>query len=224
MKEKIQKIYNISTASLFSIYALIAIILLIFLPKYNILFKGWWAFILILPSLGGLLFNNNKLTNLYICILGIFIILLNNEILTLNKCFTILICIGIIFVGINVIISTLKIPIKRNSNTKKLPFYYVLLGSTEEKIESTFSGGYSKTIFGYMSLDLKNSKIEEDSTLKVLSLFGETEIFLPKNIEVITNNTNLLGETENLRISESKKKMNKLYIESISIFGSTKIR
>ena len=156
--------------------------------------------------------------------MGILLLLSSNSIITYNKCFTILICLAIIFIGIDIIIVTLRIPEKKKSNTKYIPFYYAFFGSTDEKVESKFSGGYTKLVFGHLSLDLSSAKIEKNSTLKVLSVFGETEIILPSNIEAITTNTNILGGTENLKNSSSSKKSNNIYIESISILGNTKIK
>ena len=225
MINKLEKIYNVITAILFSIYALTALIFVLFLPKYNILFPGWWTLIIIIPSLGSLLFQHNKGTSLYLLILGACLLLMNLQILSFNKCFTILICLAIIFIGINIVKTTLKIPNKKDSNTKFVPFYYAFLGSTEEKVENKFSGGNTKVVFGYLSLDLRNTKIEKNSTLKVLSVFGETEIFLPENVEVITSSSNILGGAENLRKTDTtSKKNNKIYIETLSILGNTRIR
>ncbi|MGN1371071.1 MAG: hypothetical protein ACI4XM_02165 [Candidatus Coprovivens sp.] len=223
MKKNIEKIYNISSSILYITYITIALILYLKLPKYNIFFPGWWTLILIIPSLGNLLFQNNKGFCLYTLITGILLLLSSNSIITYNKCFTILICLAIIFIGIDIIIVTLRIPEKKKSNTKYIPFYYAFFGSTDEKVESKFSGGYTKLVFGHLSLDLSSAKIEKNSTLKVLSVFGETEIILPSNIEAITTNTNILGGTENLKKSSSKKS-NNIYIESISILGNTKIK
>lgn len=225
MKKKLEKIYNISAATIFSIYALISLIFVLFVPKYNILFSGWWALIIILPALGSFLFQRNKLGSLYLLLVGVCCILVSNDILTLKKCFTILLCLGIIFVGINIVKETLKIPEKKNSISKYIPLYYAFLGSTEEKVTTEFKGGYTKVFFGYMNLDLKNAIIENNSTLKVISVFGTTDIYLPENIEVLTTNTNILGGTENLKeTSQKSKKTNKLYVESISILGNTKIK
>ena len=88
MIKKAEKFYNISTSVLFCLYALTALVLTIFLPKYNIFFKGWWTLFVILPSLGSLLFYRNKLTSLYTLAIGIILLLGCNDILTIKKCFT----------------------------------------------------------------------------------------------------------------------------------------
>lgn len=223
MKEKIEKIYNIVAATAFSTYAFIALIFTIFIPKYNILFNGWWALMIIIPALGSVLFHRNKGVSLYMLILGILLILTCNKVIPFNKCFTILVCLGIIFIGINIVKATIKVPERKDSNTKIVPFYYAFLGSTDESVTTNFNGCSTKVIFGYLGLDLRNAKIENNATIKVLSVFGETELLLPSNIEVITSNTNILGGTEHLKNTQEKTK-NKIYIESISILGSTRIK
>lgn len=220
----IEKIYNISTSILMCIYVLISTILIIVLPKYNIFFPGWWTLLLIIPSLGSLLFQNNKGISLYTLITGIILLITSNKLLTMNKCFTILGCLAIIFIGINIVISTIRVPKEKISNAKKIPFYYAFFGSTEEKVITKFAGGYTKLICGYLKLDLRNAKIEKNATIKILSILGETEILLPENTDVITSTTNILGGTENLLEKNSTRKTNKVTIESISILGNTKIR
>jgi len=227
MKERIEKIFYIVFSIVFSIYALLAIILLLFLPKYNILFPGWWTFIILLPSLGSLLFKNNKLNSSYLFIIGILLLLWSLKIMSFYKCFTIFLCLGIIVIGVHIVLSILKISENKLHIHNSFPFYYTFLGSTEEKIGIQFQNGESKVLFGYLSLDLRYAKIEKDAILKVFSLFGETEIFLPEDVEVIISNTNILGGTENIRNFKKntlKKKGSKITIESMSIFGSTKIK
>lgn len=225
MKNKLEKIYNITTSTAFSIYALVALILTIFLPKYNIFFKGWWTLFLIIPSLGNVLFHKNKASNLYILLIGILILLSSYNILSLNKCFTILLCLGIILLGINIVKATIRIPQKNNSSTDYVPYYYAFLGVTEEKISAEFKGGTTKVLFGNIILDLSEAQIINDTVLNVLSVFGETTIILPDNTLVETRNTNILGGTENTKkTSKQNKKASKIFIDSMSILGSTKIK
>lgn len=224
MIRKLEKIYNIITGTLFSIYALVALILTIFLPKYNIFFDGWWTLFIILPSLGSLLFYRNKLTSLYTLTIGILILLGCNDVIGLKKCFTILLCLGIILLGINIVKATIKIPAKKDSNTKYVPFYYAILGATEEIIAVPFDGGTVKVCFGHIILDLSSAKITHNSTLNVVSIFGTTELILPSDVEVVNKNTNIIGGTENLKTPSKSKNKKKIYIESMSILGSTKIK
>lgn len=179
-----------------------------------------------LPSLGNLLFQSNKGSSSYIFIIGLLLFFVSLNIIDLNKCFTILLCLGIIYLGISIIKATLKIPENKKSITKYTPFYYTCMGSTEEKITTDFYGVTTKVLVGYLILDLRDAKINDGSTIKATSFFGTTEIYLPEDVDLVTNNTNIFGGTENLKNNseKSKKKKKKIYIESMSVFGSTKIK
>ena len=102
--------------------------------------------------------------------------------------------------------------------------YYAFLGATEERVSVPFEGGTVRTCFGHIILDFSDAKISNNTTLNTLSIFGTTEIILPKDVEVVTKNTNILGGTENLKTSSKVKNKKKIYIESKSILGSTKIK
>ncbi len=224
MINKIERTYNLITIISLIIYSIVGLIFAIFMPKYNIFFPGWWTLLFIIPALGTLLFHKNKINSLYIIISGVLFFLLSNSIINVNKCFTILLCLGIIIIGINIVKATITIPEKKSTNQKNAPFYYTLLGATEEKYTGIFSGCYVKALIGSIVLDLRDCKIENNSTINVTSIFGETEILLPDNVEVINSNINVLGGTENLKPTSKAKRKTKVYIESTSILGGTKIK
>lgn len=218
-----EKIFNTIIATSLITYAITAILTSI-IKDVNIFFKGWWTLIFILPALGMLLFQSNKKSSLFIIILGIIVFLTMNKLLTINKCFIILLSLVIIFLGINIIEVTFRIPKKKKSTEKYLPNYYAIFGSVEEKNSTKFVGGRVHSIFGQVFLDLTNAKIENESTIKVLSIFGSSEIVLPKNVEVITSSKSTLGSDENYQSTNSRGRKNKVYIESVNILGSTKLK
>ncbi len=217
-----EKIFNTMIATAIITYAITAIVTSI-VKDVNIFFKGWWTLIIILPALSMLLFEKNKKSSLFLILVGIIICLTTNKILSINKCFIILLSLVIIFIGINIIEITFRIPKKKNSTEKYLPNYYAIFGSVEEKNSTKFSGGRIHAIFGQVTLDLSKAKIEDSSTIKVLSLFGSSELLLPSNIEVISNSKSTLGSDENYKASSSRGRKNKVYIESVNIFGGTKL-
>lgn len=223
MKEKVEKIYNITTGIALAIYAIIGIIFAIFIPKYSIFFKGWWTLLFAIPALGQVLFQSKKGISLYILISSVLILLSLNGVFGINKCFTILLCLAIMFIGINIVMVTFKIPNKIDI-TKYVPFYYSLFSSAEEKITSKFVGGNVKVIFGYLSLDLSNAKIEKNSTIKIVTICGETEVFLPEDTYLTTSSSNLFGGTENQKINKKGRRSNNVCIETINILGNTKIK
>ena len=217
-----EKIFNTVIATALITYAITAIITSI-VKDVNIFFKGWWTLIIILPALSMLLFEKNKKSSLFLILVGVIICLTTNKVLSINKCFIIFLSLAIIFIGINIIEVTFRIPKKKNSTEKYLPNYYAIFVSVEEKNSTKFIGGRVHSIFGQVVLDLTKAKIEDSSTIKVLSIFGNSTVLLPSNVEVISNTKSALGSDENYKESTSKGRKNKVYIESVNIFGGTKL-
>ena len=219
-----EKIYNITISLICCIYAITTLVLLIIQPKYNLLFPGWWTFIIIFPALGNLLFQSNKVSGTYMLISGILLLLANLEIITFIKCFTILVCLGIIILGINIIKVTLNLPTNRKDTNKTLPIFYTIFGATEELASTTLSeGGKVIAICGATTIDMKNSKLKSDIVIKTKSVLGTVELLFPDNVEVITSSKNILGESLNYKKTESKNKVT-IYVDSTSILGSIKIK
>lgn len=218
-----EKIYNILISIICCVYAITTLVFLFFIPKYNLLFPGWWTFILIFPSLGNLLFQKNKVSSAYVLTTGILLLLSCLKVITFIKCFTILICLAIIIIGINIIKTTLNLPIKKDDTKKTLPLFYTIVGATEEFSSTTLKeGGEVVAICGATSIDMSDSTFKNKSVIKTKSILGTVELIFPENVEVIMNNKNFLGETLNYK--KNKKSRTKVYVESTSILGSTKIK
>jgi len=220
-----EKVYNIVTSLIIIIYVVIALGLFILLPKYNLFFKGWWTFVFIIIAFGNLLFQKNKINSLFIIISGILIFCSCQGYLGAKKCFTIVVCLGIILLGIYIIKNSIMIP--RKGSTKELPFYKNFLADTDEIVEGVWHGGVTTLVGGHLGLDLRKAKITEDIVINATSVLGETELCLPSNCEVKTSMTNILGGVSNsheVLVTKSKKKKPIIYVNSISILGGLKIK
>ena len=218
-----EKIFNTIIATALITYAITAILTSV-IKDVNIFFKGWWTLIFILPAIGMLFFQRNKKSSLFIILVGIIILLGVYKVLTINKCFIILLSLVIIFIGINIIQITFRIPKKKNTAEKYLPNYYAIFGSADEKNSTNFSGGRIHSIFGQVILDLTDSKIEDGSTIKLLNIFGSSELLLPRNVEILSSSKSTLGSSENYKSSKSRGRRSKVYIESVNILGGTKVK
>ena len=218
-----EKIFNTIIATALITYAITASLTAI-IKDVNIFFKGWWTLLFILPATGMLFFQRNKKSSLFIILTGVIILLGIYKVLSVNKCFIIFLSLAIIFLGINILLITFRIPKKKNSTEKYLPNYYAIFGSADERNSSSFSGGYIHAIFGQVLLDLTDSKIEDGSTIKVLNILGSSELLLPRNIEILTSSKSTLGSAENYKTNKARGRKSKVYIESINILGGTKLK
>lgn len=218
-----EKIYNVLVGIICCVYAITTLAFLIFLPKYNLLFKGCWTFFIIFPSLGNLLFQKNKISSAYILLTGILLLLTNQGIMPFIKCFTILVSLGIIIIGINIIKTTLNLNKEKKDTKKTLPLFYTICGSTEEVASKTLSeGGEVLAICGSTSINMKDSTFKNKSVIKAKSILGTVELIFPDNVEVINSAQTYLGESLNYK--KDKKSKTKIYVESTSILGSIKIK
>ena len=217
-----EKIYNVIVSIICCVYAITTIVFLFVLPKYNLLFPGWWTLILIFPSLGNLLFQKNKVSSAFVLSSGILLLLASLGVIDFTKCFTILICFAIIIIGISIIKMTFNLTKQKDTN-KTLPLFYTVFGATEEIASKTLSeGGEVIAICGSTSINMKDSSFKKDSVIKTKSILGSVELIFPENVEVITSPKNYVGEALNYKTS--KKSKTKVYVESISILGSVKIK
>lgn len=218
-----EKIYNVIVSIICCVYAITTIVFLFVLPKYNLLFPGWWTLILIIPSLGNLLFQKNKVSSAFVLSSGILLLLASLGVIDFTKCFTILICFAIIIIGISIIKTTFNLGKQKSDTNKTLPLFYTVFGATEEIASRTLSeGGEVIAICGSTSIDMKDATFKNNSVIKTKSILGSVELILPKNVEVITNPKNYVGEALNYK--KSKKSKTKVYVESFSILGSIKIK
>ena len=218
-----EKYFNIITYSLLVIYILLGLLISIF-TKYNILFKSFYMLLLLLPGISGVLFHKNKTNGLLLIAISIVIMLVIMRIISINKCFIILSCIGIIYIGINVIINNLFIPDRYTFNRDNR-FYWSLFSETKDIVSNTkFNGCTIWSIFGSTTLDIYQSKLEDNSVIRVISIFGSTNIVAKENMNIILSSKNILGDSMNYISVKKNNRSKDLYIKSLTILGSLKIR
>jgi predicted membrane protein len=125
-----------------------------------------------------------------------------------------------------------------NSETDQLDFietdkYFLdifsIFGDKTKKIKTdNFLGGKTTSLFGDLTVDLKDCQITEGTKeLDTLTMFGATEIFLPSDWQVIIKTTTIFGGFEDQRVKKdisdgTNNKM--LIIKGIVLFGSGEIR
>ena len=69
----------------------------------------------------------------------------------------------------------------------------------------------------------KGNRVEQDIVIDVYSIFGGTELLLPKDYKVVLNSTAVIGGNENKAISNEKGK-HTIFINAISIFGGCDLK
>lgn len=216
-----EKILNITLYIEYIIYIIVALILK-FVFKQNILFKGWYLIIFIIPILTNIIFRKKKINNILLLIALICIEICILNIININRLFIILLSLAIIYVSINIISNILSI--KNYNESIDVTFYHTLFGEDYEKLNNIeFKGCNIWSIFGSTTLDLVNAKIEDNAVIKVFNLLGSTNIITKDDINIIKNGKTIIGESKNTKDNKTRKKNKTILIENKTILGSLRI-
>ena len=91
------------------------------------------------------------------------------------------------------------------------------------KIEEEFSGSELNAVFGNLDLNLKNAKLRNDAFISASSIFGGITLYLPENVNLVVNSTNIFGGIDNKYIKKSDAKIT-IYITATCLFGGIEIK
>lgn len=80
---------------------------------------------------------------------------------------------------------------------KSIQEYVGIFSSNKAKVTDEFKGTQEVSIFGGVELDLRKAIIKEDIVIDCVTVFGDIDIKLPRNVKVKTNGIPIFGGIEN---------------------------
>lgn len=194
----------------------------------NLLFKGWLTLVIIIPSIIGLLFDDDKLGNLISLIIGILLLLGVRNIIDykiLLKLFVpiLLVTVGLSLILKNILESKKTLQIKElnkvKDNTKDI---FATLSNENKKIIGEFKGISIDAVFSNVELDLREAEIKKDQVINVSTIFSGVTILTNNNIKVIVKSDSLFGGVSNH--IEEKDEAKAIYINASCLFGGVEIK
>ena len=194
----------------------------------NLLFKGWWTLVIIIPSIIGLLFDDDKLGNLISLIIGILLLLGVRNIIDykiLLKLFVpiLLVTVGLSLILKNILESKKTLQIKElnkvKDNTKDI---FATLSNENKKIIGEFKGISIDAVFSNVELDLREAEIKKDQVINVSTIFSGVTILTNNDIKVIVKSDSLFGGVSNH--IEEKDEAQAIYINASCLFGGVEIK
>lgn len=224
MKKYKNIVYGIMLILLGIIIALISLDLI----HTNLLFNGWWTLVIIIPSIIGLLFDDDKLGNLISLIIGILLLLGVRNIIDykiLLKLFVpiLLVTVGLSLILKNILESKKTLQIKElnkvKDNTKDI---FATLSNENKKIIGEFKGISIDAVFSNVELDLREAEIKKDQVINVSTIFSGVTILTNNNIKVIVKSDSLFGGVSNH--IEEKDEAKAIYINASCLFGGVEIK
>ena len=194
----------------------------------NLLFKGWWTLVIIIPSIIGLLFDDDKLGNLISLIIGILLLLGVRNIIDYKILLKLFVPILLVTVGLSLILKNIleskkilqiKELNKVKDNTKDI---FATLSNENKKIIGEFKGISIDAVFSNVELDLREAEIKKDQVINVSTIFSGVTILTNNNIKVIVKSDSLFGGVSNH--IEEKDEAQAIYINASCLFGGVEIK
>lgn len=199
------------------------------ITNINIFFTGWWCFIIIIPSFIGLFKSKERMSNIIGLIIGILLFLGCRDILNFYTIWKLMIPIVLVLVGLSLIFKD-AISVKVKKEIKKLDkekdnneYYATFSGQRLDYSKQEFVGTELNAVFGLITCDLRDAKIKKDVVIKTSSIFGGTNIIVPKDINVIVKSTSIFGGVIDERKYKCKDGKITLYIDATCLFGGVSI-
>jgi predicted membrane protein len=117
--------------------------------------------------------------------------------------------------------------LKNVSSEEKISEVAIFSGVQRSIMSKNFKGGSVTSIFGGCEIDMRDAEIKEDGVeLEIISIFGGSEITVPKNWKIHSSGIPLFGGFED-GTNKNKDEVDKtkiLKVRYTSIFGGSEIK
>lgn len=198
-------------------------------PEYKVSFDGWWTLFIIVPCVLSIINSGFNFFNTSVAGVGVLLLLAEQDVLHDGLGYKLIIPFVIVIFGLSLLFRK-PIRFRKESNNGVFAgnsgenYFAVFGGNTPQFDGIDFRGANSYAIFGGISFKLQNAIIRRDCIINSYSVFGGTDIILPKNVKAQVDSTPILGGVENRFVSEAGENAPTVLIRAISIFGGTDIK
>ena len=197
----------------------------------DLFFDGWWTLFIIVPCTIGLVTEKEKVGNLIGLMVGVFLLLACQEVITFDLLWKMLLPIIIILIGLTIICKNL-FSYKFDEKVKELNEKFnkddeigaVFGGQNINMAGKEFKGRNINAVFGGLKLDLRDAKIKEDVVINASAIFGGIEIWVPDNVVVETKSNSIFGGVSNKSKASLKDGAPTVYVNGMALFGGIEVK
>ncbi len=198
---------------------------------FNIFFDGWWAFIIIIPSLITLVTQRDKTGSMIGLVVGIFLFLVARDLISLEMLGKLIVPVLLVVIGLCLIFKDVM-----NKNAKEAIKKINSRGFPVKKCTAIFSGqkvGFPGegffganlyAIFGGIDCDLRGAVITEDIVINAGCVFGGMNIFVPENVNVEICATPVFGGVANKTGRPFTQGIPTVFINGAAVFGGIDVK
>ena len=199
----------------------------------NLFFDGWWTVFIIVPSLNGLIKGEDRTGALIGLIIGVFLLLSCQDVLDFKLFVKLFIPAILIIIGLSIFFKdkVKDVAAKKMGkiNAKEIDMEHTYTSTfSEEKINldnEKLESCAINSIFGSVSLDLRNVVIDEDVVINNYVVFGGVTIKVPKDVNIVVKTTSIFGGVDNKTgRNKTKENVKTIYIKGTILFGGIDIK
>lgn len=199
------------------------------ITNIDVFFDGWWTLFIIVPCGVGLFTERQKTGNIIGSIIGVFLLLCAQDVLSFSLVWKLLVPAIIIILGLKMLIKGLRgdrasqIMTKIKADGGQPRVGCAIFSGQELRYDGeVFEGAQLTAVFGGVDCDLRNAIIEKDCAIDLTAVFGGIDILVPENVNVKISTTSIFGGVSNKTVS--RKDVPTLYITGTCMFGGAEIK
>ena len=195
--------------------------------QLDVTFEGWWTLFIIIPGLYGLVTSRDKIGNLIVLAIGVFLLLAARGVVEYGTLWQLVVPAIIVLIGIKLIIKAVH---GDGDETDAFTGDMAVSTAVFNSQAKNYSGNSVKqakvcAIFGGTKCNLSDVKFTGNSTMDLFCIFGGADVIIPENVEVKVNTLSLFGGVSDKRILRGNvEKTASLTINGFCLFGGADIK
>lgn len=197
--------------------------------NFSIFFDGWWTLFIIIPCAAGLITQQEKTGNLIGLLVGVFLLLCCQDVLSFSLLWKLLLPAIIVIIGVKMVFSgffnskaTEIFSTMKQDGKKPVTGCAAFSGCDLNFDNEIFEGAELTAAFGGVECDLRNAIINNDCAIHVSAIFGGIDILVPDYVNVKSNTTSIFGGVSNK--TSANKNAPTIYISGTCMFGGVEVK
>ena len=199
------------------------------IDNFSIFFEGWWTLFIIVPSILGLISDDDKVGSLIGLTIGVLLLLAARDIIDFDLIWKLIFPVILIYIGLSLVFkdtfkNKVKKEIQKINTDGKVEYTSTFSSQKINLAKEEFKGAEINAIFGGVDLDLRDAKIKEDTVIKATCVFGGFDLLLPEDVNVKVDSTSIFGGVEDKRKDTKEEAKHTVYVQATCIFGGVEIK
>jgi predicted membrane protein len=215
----------------FGMVILLQVLGIVYFPDLT---DKWWVLFIIVPGVAGIASSGFHFWNVFLVFLGAWLLVEDQswfKTMVGEKGWPIFLGVSIIVFGVWVVLgghhhvhNFEHTKPNTNEDSDNFPEYTSVFSSVSYVNKSkSFRGGKASSVFGSITVDLREISLTSNATFEVSGVFGSIELILPRTIPIKVDVIPVFGAISNIAPLMPMNGQSYLEIKGAAVFGTVKI-